>query len=103
MQGWFYDVERNENKADEKQTLWIQPHEKHLGVKEAFSLDGHEQVRLRDTVTGDIRCARGPQLIFPGSTEEAIGGKVESAIHLSPWVKFISLLLTIYLVFLRYL
>jgi len=68
-----------------EQTLWVQPHEKHLGVKEAFSLNGNQQVRLRDTVTGDIRCLRGPQLVFPGSTEEVLGGKVESAIILKTW------------------
>ena len=68
-----------------EQMLWLQPHETQSGVREAFSLGADQQVRLRDAVSGDIRCARGPQMIFPRATEELVGGKIETAIHLSTW------------------
>lgn len=67
-----------------EKTLWLQPHEQHSGIREAFLLEANQQVRLRN-VKGDIRCERGPQMVFPDATEEAIGGKIETAIHLSQW------------------
>lgn len=64
--------------------LWLEPHEKHSGIKDAFMLDSDQQVRLRNAA-GEIRCERGPQMVFPNVTEEIVGGKIEKAIHLSPW------------------
>lgn len=64
--------------------FWLQPHEKHSGIREAYLLNADQQVRLRNSA-GEIRCERGPQMVFPDVTEELVGGKVETAISLTPW------------------
>jgi len=64
--------------------FWLQPHEKHSGIKEAYLLSADQQVRLRNAA-GEIRCEVGPQMVFPNVTEELVNGKVETAIRLSTW------------------
>mmetsp|Transcript_73482 Transcript_73482/g.142136 ORF Transcript_73482/g.142136 Transcript_73482/m.142136 type:complete len:689 (-) Transcript_73482:63-2129(-) len=58
------------------------PYENTTGKKSAITLDGLMYLKVQNSVTGELRVERGPQLLFPEPSEQIVGKGAQKAIQI---------------------
>mmetsp|Transcript_77726 Transcript_77726/g.137725 ORF Transcript_77726/g.137725 Transcript_77726/m.137725 type:complete len:687 (-) Transcript_77726:141-2201(-) len=59
------------------------PYETPMPKQQAVTLDSSMYVKVRDTVKGEVRVERGPQMLFPGPVEQINAGGPQQAVEVN--------------------